>query len=179
MSDVNGKEPGLAWFALSVVPRKEKATAQALRMKGYTDFLPLYSVKRRWSDRMKVVELPLFPGYVFCRFNPLTRLPILKMPSVMSVLGLGANPEPVADDEIEALQTVCKAGVHAIPYPYLVAGAKVKINEGPLAGVEGILVEEKETKLVLSVSLLQRSIAVEVESSWIAPIRIYREFGTL
>lgn len=164
------------WFALSVVPRKEKVTAKTLRLKGYTDFLPLYSVKRKWSDRVQQVELPLFPGYVFCRFDSKVRLPILKVPTIMSVLGLGKNPEPIPAHEIEALQTVCKAGVEAIPYPYLVAGAKVRVNEGPLAGVEGILVEEKETRLVLSVTLLQRSVAVEVDSEWVAPMRTYREY---
>ncbi len=166
----------LQWFALSVVPRKEKVTAQMLRLKGYTEFLPVYTEKRRWSDRTKVVELPLFPGYVFCRMDPATRLPILKMPTVMSILGIGKDPQPVADPEIEALQTVCRAGIHAIPYPYLVSGAKVRINEGPLTGVEGILMEEKQTRLILSITLLQRSVSVEIDSAWIAPVRIYREF---
>ncbi|MEP6714612.1 MAG: UpxY family transcription antiterminator [Terriglobia bacterium] len=176
MPDIHESENREHWFAVAVVPRKEKLTAQTLRMKGYTDFLPLYSMKRKWSDRIKRVELPLFPGYLFCRFDPKLRLPILKVPSVLSILGMGNIPELIPDNEIEALQTVCKAGVHALPCPYLFAGAKVRINEGPLAGVEGILIEEKETRLILSISLLQRSIAVEVESDWITPTRIYRDF---
>jgi len=167
-----------SWFALSVVPRKEKATAQTLRAKGYTGFLPMYTVRRRWSDRVKQVELPLFPGYVFARFDPKVRLPILKIASVMSVLGLGKEPQPISDLEIGALQAVCKAGIQAIPYPFLTAGAKVTINEGPLTGVEGILLEAKQSRLILSVTLLQRSIAVEVDSEWIAPVRLYREFST-
>ncbi|HVW87652.1 MAG TPA: UpxY family transcription antiterminator [Bryobacteraceae bacterium] len=164
------------WFALAVVPRKEKITAQTLRAKGYEDFLPSYTVRRRWSDRMKNVEFPLFPGYVFCRFDAKVRLPILKIPTVMSVVGLGKTPEPIPDHEIGALQAVCKAGVHAIPCPFLTAGAKVRINEGPLAGVEGILIEANDTRLVLSITLLQRSVSVEVDRDWIAPVRIYREF---
>ncbi|MDP9169339.1 MAG: UpxY family transcription antiterminator [Acidobacteriota bacterium] len=178
MPDNEGNGIGEHWFAIAVVPRKEKIAAKTLRLKGYVDFLPLYSMKRKWSDRIKLVELPLFPGYLFCRFDPALRLPILKVPSVLSILGLGSTPEPIPDREIEALQTVCKAGVQALPCPYLYAGAKVRINEGPLAGVEGILVEEKETRLILSISLLQRSIAVEVESDWITPTRIYREFSS-
>jgi transcription antitermination factor NusG len=164
------------WFALSVVPRKEKATAHTLRAKGYQDFLPMYSVRRRWSDRMKVVEMPLFPGYVFCRFDPKARLPILKIDTVMSVAGLGRTPEPIPDAEIAALQLVCKSGANAIPCPYLTAGARVRILEGPLTGLEGILVQDKETRLVLSVTLLQRSVSVEVDRDWIAPLRIYKEF---
>jgi transcription antitermination factor NusG len=164
------------WFALSVVPRKEKATAQTLRAKGYEDFLPLYAVKRQWSDRIKTVEMPLFPGYVFCRFDPKTRLPILTIPTVMAVAGLGRTPDPIPESEINALQVVCKSGIHAVPCPYLTSGAKVRILQGPLAGLEGILVEDKETRLVLSVTLLQRSVSVEVDRQWIAPVRIYREF---
>jgi transcriptional antiterminator NusG len=177
MSEDGNIEDGVvSWFALAVVPRKEKATAQALRAKGYQDFLPMYTVRRRWSDRVKSVELPLFPGYVFSRFDPKFRLPILKMPAVIAILGMGKQPEPIPDVEIDALQTVCKAGVNTIPYPYLTAGAKVRINEGPLTGVEGILLASKQARLILSVTLLQRSIAVEVDAEWIAPVRTLHEF---
>jgi transcription antitermination factor NusG len=169
-------EENTAWFALSVVPRKEKATALALAAKGYEHFLPMYTERRRWSDRIKKVELPLFTGYVFARFDPVKRLPILKMPTVLSVVGLGREPEPILETEIDALQTVCKAGVQAIPHPYITVGAKVRINEGPLTGVEGLLLEEKQSRMVLSITLLQRSVSVEVESEWIAPERIYREY---
>jgi transcription antitermination factor NusG len=124
---------------------------------------------------MKTVELPLFPGYVFCRFDPKVRLPILKIPTVMSVAGLGKNPEPVPQEEIGALQAVCKSGMETIPCPYLTTGAKVRILEGPLTGLEGILVEEKPTRLVLSVTLLQRSVSVEIERNWIAPVRRYTQ----
>ena len=101
---MNGQET--AWFALAVVPRKEKVTAQTLRMREYEDFLPLYSVRRKWSDRIQTVELPLFPGYVFCRFDPKVHLPILKIPTVMSIVGMGKQPEPIPHLEIAALQTV-------------------------------------------------------------------------
>jgi transcription antitermination factor NusG len=169
--------PDERWFALSVVPRKEKHTAQALRVKGYDEFLPLYSERRRWSDRVKKVELPLFTGYVFARFDPKLRLPLLKMPTVLSIVGLGRDPEPIPDREIEALQAVCRSGVDAIPHPYVTIGAKVRVNDGPLNGVEGILLEEKKSRMILSITLLQRSVSVEVESEWIAPERIYREFN--
>lgn len=165
-----------AWFALCVVPRKEKAAAQSLRAKGYEDFLPMYKVRKRWSDRVKEIENPLFPGYVFARFDPLLRLPILKIPSVMSVVSLGREPEPIPDIEIHSLRRVCDAGIETIPYPFLKTGAKLRINEGPLSGVEGILLEAKQSQLILSVTLLQRSVAVTVDSEWIAPARIYRKF---
>jgi transcription antitermination factor NusG len=165
------------WFALSVVPRKEKATAQTLRAKGYEEFLPMYSTRKRWSDRMKVVEMPLFPGYVFCRFDPKVRLPILKIGTVMSVAGLGRTPEPIPEPEIAALQRVCRSGMEAMPCPYLTVGAKVLLNEGPLAGVEGILTEANGDHVVLSVTLLQRSVSVKVERDWIEPVKLYKEFA--
>jgi transcription antitermination factor NusG len=168
-----------AWFALSVVPRKEKATAHTLRAKGYEDFLPLYAMRRRWSDRMKVVDMPLFPGYVFCRFDPRIRLPILKIPTVMSVAGLGRTPDPIPDGEIAALQQVCKSGVEAVPCPYLTVGAKVRLTEGPLTGVEGILIEASGDRIVLSVTLLQRSVAVKVDRDWIEPVKLYKEFAPM
>lgn len=168
---------GEAWFALSVVPRKEKVTASTLRAKGYEDFLPMYSTKRRWSDRVKVVEMPLFPGYVFCRFDAKVRLPILKVPTVMSVAGLGKTPEPIPDAEIEALQRVCKSGMEAIPCPYLTVGAKVRLTQGPLNGVEGILTAANANSIVLSVTLLQRSVSVKVDREWIEPVKVYKEFA--
>ena len=168
--------PGLAWFALSVAPRKEKATACTLRAKGYEDFLPMYAVKRQWSDRMKLVETPLFPGYVFSRFDPKVRLPILKIPTVIAVAGLGKTPQPVPDSEIEALQRVCESGIQPVPCPYLTVGAKVHLTQGPLAGVEGILSEINGTSIVLSVGLLQRSISVKVEQEWIEAVKHYTHF---
>ena len=174
------EEDGLksaAWFALAVIPRKEKVTARTLRAKGYEEFLPLYKEKRKWSDRVQTVEMPLFTGYVFSRFDPENRLPILKIPSVHQIVGFGKSPQPIDDAEISALQTICQAAVQAVPCPYLTAGAKVTLQHGPLKGVEGSLVEAKETRLVLSVSLLQRSVSVEVDREWIAPLRIYGELG--
>lgn len=164
------------WFAISVIPRKEKVTAQTLRAKGYEEFLPLYTERRKWSDRTKSVDLPLFSGYVFCRFDPQYRLPILKIPSVTHIVGLGKIPQPVEDTEIDALQTICKAGIHAVPCPYMNVGAKVTILEGPLKGLEGIMVEPKETRLIVSVTLLQRSVSVELDREWVSPRRVYTEF---
>ena len=158
-----------AWFALTVAPRKEKITAQTLRAEGFEDFLPLYSTKHRWSDRIKKVENPLFPGYVFCRFSPRDRQAVLKTPGVVSIVSFGKIPEPIQDDEIAALQAVCRSGLTATPYPNPEVGSKVRLHEGPLRGLEGILVEDKKTRLVLSLTLLQRSVAVEIDRAWIEP----------
>jgi transcription termination/antitermination protein NusG len=158
-----------AWFALTVAPRKEKITAQTLRSNGFEEFLPLYSSSRRWSDRIKKLENPLFPGYVFCRFDLRDRQAIVKTPGVVSIVSFGKIPEPVNDDEISALQTVCRSGLAAAPYPTPKVGSKVHLHDGPLRGLEGIMVEDRKTRLILSLTLLQRSVAVEIDRTWIAP----------
>lgn len=163
------------WFALRVKPRHEKATAWALHNKGYEEFLPQYRSRRRWSDRIKELDIPLFPGYVFCRFDPEDRLPVLTTPGVVSVIGMGKTPTPVEASEIVALQVVVQSGLQAQPWPFLEVGQAVRIELGPLAGLEGILTDFKNRqRLAVSVTLLQRSVAVEIERAWISPIRLGR-----
>jgi len=166
-----GPEVGqLQWFALRVRPRAEKVVADALRSKGYQEFLPLHRQRRRWSDRVVEVELPLFPGYVFSRFEVERRLPLLMTPGVISVVGAGRLPHPVADAEIEALQILVHSRLDLQPWPYLHLGQRVRIFRGPLTGAEGILASVKSPKrLVVSVTLLQRSVAVEVPEDCVWP----------
>lgn len=159
------------WFALQTRARYEHFAAKQLASKGYEIFLPLYHCKRRWCDRLKVLELPLFPGYLFCRFDSQDRLPILKTPGVMQIVGIARTPIPVDEEEITALQAAVRTGLPRYPSPFLTVGDRVRIEDGPLCGVEGILLNLKgRYRLVLSVSLLQRSVAVEVESAWVASI---------
>lgn len=167
-----GFSSGKSWFALSVKPRHEKSTATALRIKGFEEFVPSYRSQRRWSDRLKEVELPLFAGYAFCRFDAQTRLPILTTPGVLRIIGSGREPEPIPDSEIEALRSVARSGLTAEPWPFLEAGTPVLIEDGPLRGVEGTLLEVKQQeRLVLSVSILRRSVAVEIDRRWVRPLR--------
>ena len=159
------------WFALQVRPRFERIVASALLAKGYEGFLPLYRCKRRWSDRIKEIELPLFDGYMFCRFDVTKRLPILVTPGVIRVVGIGNNPTPVDEDEIAAIFSIVMAGAQAEPHPYLRVGQRVRIERGTLSGVEGILLAEKKpARLVVSVTLLQRSVAVEIDEAWVSPV---------
>lgn len=159
------------WFALQVRTRHEIGISDYLRAKGYEQFLPLYKCRKRWSDRIKEVQAPLFPGYLFCRFDPQARLPILKTPGVVQVVGNGRAPIPVCDSEISALQTLIASGLPNQPWPFLHAGDKVQIQGGPLRGLEGVLVAFKgNCHLVLSVTLLQRSVAVEIDSALVKPV---------
>jgi transcription termination/antitermination protein NusG len=161
----------LPWYALQVRPRYEKTIASALLSKGYEGFLPLYIQRSRWSDRIKEVKLPLFPGYLFCRFDVSKRLPILVTPGVIRIIGIGGTPYPVDEHEIQALQAIIISNLQAQPWSYMNVGQKVRIEFGVLAGVEGILTGVKgSSKLVVSVSLLKRSVAVEIDESWVIPM---------
>lgn len=161
----------LPWFAVQVRTRHEIGIADYLSAKGYEQFLPLYKCRRVWSDRIKEVEAPLFPGYLFCRFDPCDRLPILKTPGVVQIVGSGRSPIPVCDAEIAALQKVVASGLPNRPWPFLHTGDKVQIEAGPLRGLEGVLVAFRgSSQLVLSVSLLQRSVAVEIDCAFVSPI---------
>src|SRR3974390_207382 len=127
------------WFALQVRSRWEANTQSLLQGKGFQTLLPTYAAKRRWADRCKVVESPLFPGYVFCRFDIHNRLPVLITPGVISVVGRGKTPIAVAESEITALQMVIRSGIQAQPWPYLEIGERVRIKNDVLDGMEGIL----------------------------------------
>jgi len=164
----------LPWFALQVRTRYERNVASFLDGKGYEWFLPTYVSRRRWSDRTKELELPLFPGYLFCRFDPQDRLPILKTPGMISIVGTSKTPTPVDASEIVALRTLVNSELPRQPWPYLKVGQRVRIEYGSLCGLEGILLQIKGSdRIVLSVSLLQRSVAAEVDSSWITPIHTH------
>src|SRR5690349_15154856 len=156
------------WFALSVAVRHEKMVSQMLNNKGFETFLPLYVRQHQYARRVRRFELPLFPGYLFCRTELATRLPILTTPGVLQMVGAGRFPIPVEDTEVSVLQKAAGAGFTMAPYPFWREGQIGRITAGPLAGVEGIVVNAKQmtasrsARLVLSVSLLQRSVLVEI-----------------
>ena len=117
------------------------------------------------------MELPLFPGYVFCQFDRMNRLPILTVPGIVHIVGIGRSPMPVDDTEIASIQAAVKSGLPSQPWPFLEAGDKVRIERGPLSGVEGILLGFRgQQRLVLSITLLQRSVGVLVDTALVRMI---------
>ena len=159
------------WFALRVKPNFEKPVSAALRGKGFEEFLPLFRSRRQWSDRVKVMDLPLFPGYLFCRLNLEERMPLITTPGFLYIVGVGKNPEPVDESEILAIQSVLRSGVPVSPWPSLVVGQKVQVKEGPLRGLVGVVAKiANQHRMYVSVTLLKRSISVEVAPEWIQPV---------
>jgi transcription antitermination factor NusG len=161
-----------SWYALVVQPRHEKAVDEHLRNRGLEALCPTYRAARRWSDRVKVVDLPLFAGYVFCCFSYRQRLVALGTAGVRSIVGFGSAPQPIPEAEIAALQSIGRSGLPARPWPHLRAGERVQVVKGCLAGLQGILSrEEARARVVVSIEMLMRSVAVEVECDSIAPLR--------
>jgi transcription antitermination factor NusG len=161
----------LAWYALQVRSRKESYVASQILGQGFECLLPTFKSIRQWSDRKKELEQPLFPGYLFCRFEFQNRRPLITTPGVLQILGNGRVGIPVADEEIGALRLAVSSGMPKQPWPYLEVGQRVRVNYGTLTGLEGILVNVKGNhRVVLSVTLLQRSVAMEVDTAWLSPV---------
>ena len=153
------------WYGIRTRSNQENAAASVLRGKGYDPYLPLYRVQHRpATDVPRESVRLLFPGYIFCRFDVQKRLPILMTTGVVSVLGFGREPAPIPDVEIEAVRAVLRSGLLAEPCPYLREGQRVRIKNGSLHGVEGILVKKRnQYRVVVSVTMLQRSISIEID----------------
>jgi transcription antitermination factor NusG len=162
----------MQWYAIHVSSQHEMQTHNDLCARGFEAFLPQHKVRRRWSDRVKVLDMPLFPGYLFSRFDVNDRIRVLSLPGVAQIVGSGRMPIAVEDAEIESLRTLVSSQISLAPWPYLHAGQRVAIDHGPLAGVEGIVLRAGDGKqrVVVSVTLLQRAVAAEIEREWIARV---------
>lgn len=160
------------WYALMVKSRHEKWVAAALRGKGYTEYLPLYRKVERYSGHTKTVYLPLFPNYVFSRFDPHHRLPILTIPGVFCVVQNGHTPSPVDEHEIAQIKLLCEWSQDVCPWPFGEPGTPVSVVDGPLTGVTGTLIAFKSrNRLIVSISLLQRAVSIEIDADMVRPLR--------
>ena len=158
------------WFALHVRSNFERTVSTILRNKDFEEFLPTYRAIRRWSDRVKEEDLPLFPGYLFCRLDQYDRFPVLGTSGVVQIVSVGKIPAPIAPAELEAIWRITHSDLAVNPWPHLQAGEPVVVESGPLAGLEGIFVEcRNHRRLVVSVTLLQRSVAVEIDGAEVRP----------
>ena len=159
------------WFALRVKSNFEHVAAIHLRQRGYQVFSPTYTVAKRWSDRIRNVEKPLFPGYVFSSFDSRFRLPVLTAPGVIHIVGIGKEPIPIDREEIQSIWTMLRSNLPVRPWPFVQVGQKVIVEQGPLTGVIGVVNAFKGIyRIVVGLSMLQRSVSAEIERHWVRPL---------
>ena len=157
------------WFAIQTLSRHEKVVRSQLEMRNVEHFLPTMKRLSQWTDRKKEVEVPLFAGYCFARFSLANRLPVLQSQGVVRVIGSGGQPEPIPDEEIESLRKLMSSPSDYVCCPYLRKGMLVEVIRGPLQGVKGRLVREaRSCRLVLSISLIQRAVSIEIDAASVA-----------
>lgn len=166
-----GVNAPLPWFAVRVKSNYEKPVSAMLRGKGFEEFVPMYRSRRQWSDRIKMIDLPLFPGYLFCRLDLNRRLPLLTTPGFLYLVGQGKSPEPVDEREIAAIQAVVRSGLPAMPWPSIAVGEHVRLERGPLRGVEGVVARiADQHRIYVNATLLQRSVFVQVDPDWLRTV---------
>ena len=164
-------EAALDWYALYTCPRHEKCVAQQIEQRNISCFLPLYRSVRRWKDRRKQLDLALFPGYVFVRLALQDRIRVLQLPSAVRLVSFNGQPAALPEAEIEGLRERLSRGACLEPHPYLRVGRRVRVSGGPMQGLEGIIVRRKDRcRVVFSVDLIMRSMAVEVDESDVEPV---------
>ena len=157
---------GANWYALYTAPRHEKQVAEQINRQGISCFLPLYRSMRRWKDRRKELAMVLFPGYVFVRMAPQDRLQVLQLPGAVRLVTFCGRPVALPEQEIELLRSRLSGTGVMEPHPYLRVGRRIRVGSGPLQGLEGIIVRMKDRcRLVFSIDLIMRSVAVEVDEN--------------
>ena len=159
------------WFAVYTTSRHEKAVAEHFAMREIESFLPLYRTQRMWKNGCRMdLQLPLFPNYVFVRIPTRARVRVLEVPGVLSLVGTAGKPVPLPEPEIEALRSSLPF-IKCEPHPYLVVGERVRIKGGSLEGMEGVLLRKKGLlRVVLSLDLIMKSVAVEVDVDSVEPV---------
>lgn len=159
------------WYAIHTRSRHEKVVRDQFGAKGITHLLPLHLKRSLWKDRVKMVEVPLFSGYIFGYFALQDRLQVLQTVGVVRLVGLSGAPEPVPEEQIEAIRAMIENRLPYDPHPYIKEGMMVRVKRGPLAGTEGVLVEKKKHfRFVINVDLIQKSVAVDIDSADVEPV---------
>jgi len=168
-----------SWFAVQTLCRHEKRVRAQLAERNVEHFLPTTKRINQWSDRRKEVEVPLFTGYCFARLSGGDRLPVLRSQGVVRFVGCAGRPEPIPDEEIESLRKLLNTSSEFVGYPYLKEGMFVEVIRGPLQGIKGRLIREaRNARLVLSITLIQRAVAIEINTDHVAPLQgVFREAG--
>ena len=159
------------WYAARTRPNHERRVAERMVQRSIEHLLPLYTSLRQWKDRKVSLSMPLFPGYLFVRLCMRERLHVLEVPGVAGLVGIGSQPVPLPDEEIRAIQDCVNLESRIAPHPYLVIGNRARVRSGPFQGIEGIIVRSNsQTRLVISFSLIQRSVTLEIDQIELEPV---------
>jgi transcription antitermination factor NusG len=162
----------MLWYAGYTASRHEKRVAEHFAQRGVEHFLPLYETIHRWNNGRHRVQLPLFPGYIFVRIALRDRLRVIEVPGFVRLVGFNSLPHPLPEADINKMKEALSKGVLAEPYPYLTVGTRVEIRNGPMQGMTGILLRrQNKCRVVISVDLIMRSMAVDVDASDVIPIQ--------
>src|SRR6266566_1072622 len=171
VGSANLSSASCSWYAACTRARHEKKVAQQLEERGIEYFLPLYRSARRWKDRRKMVDLVLFPGYVFVRLVLKDRLRVLQLPGVARFVSFNGHPAALPESELNALRNGLSRDMNAEQHPYLTVGRRVKVIYGPLSGAQGIFLRRKNNcRLVISIDAIMRSVALEVDEADVVPL---------
>ncbi len=158
------QQPVQPWHGLRTRSNQEKLALTSLMHRGIESYLPVCRVRRHRSDRIVTLERPLFPGYVFSRFDPNYCLPIVTTPGVVSIISFGGRPAPIPDDQITAIRAILESGTGSEPDSFTQAGTRIRVTCGPLKSLEGVLIKRQSAwRLLVSIDLLQRAVSVEVD----------------
>jgi transcription antitermination factor NusG len=166
------------WFALQTRSRHEKVVESQLELRKVEHFLPMMKRVSQWTDRKKEIKVPLFTGYCFARFSLEDRVPVLQSQGVVRMVGSAGKPEPIPDEEINALKRLINNSCNYIYHPYLKEGMLVEVINGPMQGVKGRFIREaRHCRLVLCISLIQRAVAIEIDADMVAPVLEFSMVG--
>lgn len=165
------KQEEAHWYAIQTRSRHEKVVRDQLAAKGFTHLLPLWRKRSIWKDRVKIIEVPLFGGYLFSHFSLYDKITVLETIGVVRIVGIHGKAVPVPEEQITAVRTMMEQRLSYDPHPFLTEGMRVRIIRGVLVGTEGILLAKKQKhRLVLSVDLIQQAVAVDVEIADVEPL---------
>jgi len=159
------------WYAIQTRSRHEKVVRDQFEAKSITHLLPLWRKRSIWKDRVKLVDVPLFSGYLFGYFALQDKIAVLETVGVARLVGINGRPVPIPDEQITAVRTMMEHRLPCSPHPYLVEGMRVRIKSGLLAGAEGILIAKKQRhRLVISLDVIHQAVAVDVDSAEVEPL---------
>ena len=170
---MNSEQDSKKWLAVYTRPRHEKAVEKEFQKKGFEVYLPMLKERRKWSDRKKWVEFPLFRSYIFVRTEIKNALFVLQTLGVVKVVKFGGEVAVIQDESIEAIKLMIEGGYNPEPLNYFIKGDPVEVKDGPLKGLVGEVIRlDKNDRLLVRVDAIQHSVSIQINREFLQPIKI-------